>query len=177
MRENGIDWKDDGPAVSTSNEVQGLIWRWAKNIRRGSQTQYCPSLKEVTEFFGNPPVTKEEWTKMCAENEYPLESYTAAAVNEQLAKMFEDATIKPTSTSLRDLCHQVLKQKYSGNAQKMVVHTVHRSTKSLQAAYVANRPRIVVARKEKVAKAEKRRTPKKPTPQKTKPNCRKNRKH
>ena len=65
-----------------------------------------------------------------------------------------DAEVKPTSTSLRDLCHQILKKKFAGVAEQMMVHTVHRSSKSLQAAYLANRPKVVCskARKKEIKK-------------------------
>ena len=152
IRENGIDWSDEAnPSLNECDDVQALIWRWAKNIRRGSHTQYCPSVKEV---FGDPPASQKEWRDMCRQKEYPLEAYSSKAVNDILKELFDDAEVKPTSTSLRDLCHQILKKKFAGVAEQMMVHTVHRSSKSLQAAYLANRPKVVCskARKKEIKK-------------------------
>jgi len=144
VRENAIDWKDNDPSVNQSDEVQALIWRWAKNIRSGSQTQYCPTLAEVTEVFGPPPVTQIAWKQMCAAKEYPLEGYNSSIVNATLKELFEGAASCPTSTSLRDCCHRILWTKYGGKASEMIAHTVHRTTKSMQATYSANRPEVSV---------------------------------
>lgn len=160
IRHNGIDWTETGGLV------RGVIWRWGKNISKAGHTQYSPSLSEVLEAFGPPPVTQEEWKEVCSANEYPLKEYCSSRVNALLKDICKDASPMPKSTSLRDLCHQVLAKKFDCNAEAMVRHTPHRSTKAMKANYIATRPTSVSkttgsqgksARKSKTVKAKKTR--------------------
>lgn len=138
MRKNGIDWSVASKPALT-DEVRGLIWRWAKNISKAGQAQYCPSTEEAMEVFGPPPLLQAEWNAI-ASVAFPLEKYTSSYVNGILRRLCAGAEPMPTSTSLRDLCHQILAARYSGDAARMVVHTPHRSTRAMQANYISNRP-------------------------------------
>ena len=139
LRQNGLEWAESGVTIDA------FIWRWAKNIQGNSQVKYCPTVPEVLALFGSPPVSAPEWRQLCEKDEYPLEEYDAQAVNAQLAHLCPGSGV--TSTSLRDLCHKVLKEKYGANANKIVVHTPHRSTKALMSTYLGRCPVGTAGRK------------------------------
>ena len=144
IRQNGLDFTTNSSEIT--DHIRGIIWRWAKNISKPGQAKYSPTLKEVLAEFGPPPVDKKSWLEMCKKSDYPLEAYTSSRVNLLLKEIYKDSSPAPTSTSLRDLCHQVLAKKYDCNAEAMIKHTPHRSTKSMQGNYIANRPKSVSAR-------------------------------
>ena len=109
-------------------------------MSKPDEVKYSPTVSDVREVFGDPPVAQSEWINLCQMQEYPMQVYTATSVNARLLKLCPDASPPLLSTSLRDLCHGVLKQKFKHKAEEITHHTVHRSTKAMMANYISARP-------------------------------------
>ena len=133
-----------GPGLQLTPERYPKIvdWRWTKSIKRSADAKTVHPPECVWKKVGPAPFTVKDWTTWSERHEFPLHDYS---INDELAELSKDFSEKLTSTSLRDVYHEIIDDFCDHDPKKMQAYTVHKSAKSIAASYMSGR-RVATAK-------------------------------
>jgi len=134
LRAGGLEFNQD-------LSISKLNWRWTKSIKKPSDGKFVSPPKIVFDEMGTAPFTARQWRSWGGKDlmSMPFDSYCSDKINPELKVISKDFSMNLTSTSLRDIYHEVVGEVCDKDPVKMVRFTPHKDPKSLAASYLGGR--------------------------------------
>ena len=154
LRGGGVELRTHD-ASSRKLFVHSVDWSWTKSIKKSKDSKTCHPPEEAFALMGFAPFTRADWLRW-SKKEFVLGDYQ---VNPSLKELCKVRDIRPilTSTSLRDIYHDIVKEVCKKDPEQMKKYTPHKSSKSLSASYMSSRKTAKVTKKKKASEPKKKR--------------------